>query len=567
MIVAMFVLAPSMAHADSMPKTALIDGESVTTEDGIEKEGVPISLEQYAAEHAGYTVTVRSGSEWEAMSAEEFGKYQLLIVGDPKCSSTAASAVNSAHTWTPVVMGSLTGAVGNRTVVGTDPEYHYVAGGGGAQPKEAGNPSSAGAEHLVQDGIAFAGGVPGATGVYFDTSCSDLEEGESLARSASRADVHRASTPLQEEIEGPDGRDKTEVLDKLTQTSEVWEEDSEPPCGGNVQQIATTPTFDEGETKLLDSDIEGWSCSVHVSFPHFPADWFAIAVATDTATHPTCGTDPETKEEACGEAYVLLAGRGIVAEAPNLALTPASASAPAGGNHTVVANVHKEGKPIVSVVVSFVVTGQNGGVSGSCTTGGGAPDPECRTDENGEVAFTYSDTKGAGEDTIIGSVTLESEEATIAAKPAAARVVLTTERASATMDWTPVPAPPTVPKSTPIATPATVTAKSEVLSFGSAHLASSARACVASTGYLASVSGKEIASVTYTLDGHKLKTLSKPNSHGVFALRVHVASGHAHHLAMKVVFAAASHTSSVTLHKTLARCAAVKRVVTPRFTG
>jgi hypothetical protein len=107
-----------------------------------------------------------------------------------------------------------------------------------------------------------------------------------------------------------------------------------------------------------------------------------------------------------------------------------------------------------------------------------------------------------------------------------------------------------------------------VLSFGSAHLASTARACVASSGYLASVSGKGIASVTYTLDGHRLKTLSKANSQGAFVLRVHVSSGHVHHLAMKVTFTATAHTSAVTLHKTLARCAAaVKRVVTPRFTG
>src|SRR5205085_679535 len=103
------------------------------------------------------------------MTAEEFAKYQVLIVGDPACGETALSAVNSASTWTAVVMGTSgeNPAVGNRTVVGTDPEYHYAAGGGGAQPKEAGNPSSAGAEHLVQDGIAFAGGVSGATGVYF----------------------------------------------------------------------------------------------------------------------------------------------------------------------------------------------------------------------------------------------------------------------------------------------------------------------------------------------------------------------------------------------------------------
>src|SRR6185312_12232254 len=81
-------LVPSMAAA-SAPNTALIDAESVTTFDGIEKGGEPISLEQYAAERAGFAVTVRSGEEWEAMTAADFAKYQVLVVGDPFCSETA----------------------------------------------------------------------------------------------------------------------------------------------------------------------------------------------------------------------------------------------------------------------------------------------------------------------------------------------------------------------------------------------------------------------------------------------------------------------------------------------
>jgi hypothetical protein len=401
-------LATAAAASASAANTALLDGESVTTLDGIEKEGTPISLEQYAAERAGFTVTVRSGAEWEAMTAEEFSHYQLLVVGDPKCSFTAESAVNSAKTWTPVVMGSLAGVAGNRVVVGTDPEFHYAVGGGGAQPKEPGNPSSAGAEHLVQDGITFAGGVSGATGVYFDTSCADIPEpGEEEA--AAKRIAHRHGSG--QEVEGPDGRDKTEILDHLTETKETWTEDATPPCGGSVQQIAANPVFDTGETKLLDSDIQGWECSDHVTFPSFPADWFALAVATDTASHPTCGTDPETKEEVCGEAYVLLAGKGIVAEAPNLSLAPKSHSDPAGGMHTVTATVSKGAKLLAGVVVTFVVTGQNAGAAGTCKTGKGAADPTCETDAAGEVQFTYSDGNGPGSDTIGASVTVgESTE-------------------------------------------------------------------------------------------------------------------------------------------------------------
>jgi hypothetical protein len=45
---------------------------------------------------------------------------------------------------------------------------------------------------------------------------------------------------------------------------------------------------------------------------------------------------------------------------------------------------------------------------------------------------------------------------------------------------------------------------------------------------------------------------------------VHVRAG-SHRLSMRVTFSSAAHTAPRTLHKTLARCAAVH--VTPRFTG
>lgn len=124
--------------------------------------------------------------------------------------------------------------------------------------------------------------------------------------------------------------------------------------------------------------------------------------------------------------------------------------------------------------------------------------------------------------------------------------------------------PTTKPSPTPTPTP---TPKSGVLAFGSAHLASSARACVASSSYLASVSGNDIASVTFTLNGHKLKTLTKAGSHGTFSLRVPVKAGKVEHLAMHVTFTSATSNRSQTINKTLARCAAVHHASTPRFTG
>jgi hypothetical protein len=303
-----------------------------------------------------------------------------------------------------------------------------------------------------------------------------------------------------------------------------------------------------------------------VSFSSFPADWHALALTLPASGEgPVCGNDIETKELHCGNAYVLVAGGGVVVENPFITLSPTSGSQPAGGNHTVVATVEEaereevvlEARPAATLkraagkVVNFAVTGQNNGVSGTCTTGGGTPDPECKTDANGQVEFTYPDTHGAGNDTINASVALSNGLQT------------------ATAGWTWIGAPVVTPPATTTTTAsspsqAVLPAKTAVTPTGSAHLASSSRACVAASGYLASVSGKNIASVTYTLDGHKLKTLTHASG-GVFSLRVHVSSGKAHHLSIHVTFTGASHTAATTLHKTLARCAA--RVIKPRFTG
>ena len=177
-----------------VPMSGVINGDSITLDDGItDGSANPISLEQYAAQKAGYTVTVVTGAQWGAMTASDFAKYQLLIAGDPDCSITPASVTSNAATWVPVVMGTSgqNTAVGNRAVIATDPEYHYLNGGGGARPVTPGDPSTAGAEHLVQDGIAYAGGVSGATGIYFDTTCSDNGGDVSVLRHRPEHQHHR----------------------------------------------------------------------------------------------------------------------------------------------------------------------------------------------------------------------------------------------------------------------------------------------------------------------------------------------------------------------------------------
>jgi hypothetical protein len=539
---ALFAFAPAVAGA-SNANTALINGDSVTTGDGITNtSNEPISLEQFAAENAGFKVTVASGAEWKAMTAAEFAQYQVLIVGDPYCSNTAASANESSTTWAPVVMATagLGTTVGNRTVAGVDPEYHYQSG---ATPSTPGEPATSGAEHLVQDGIAYAGGVPGATGVYYDTSCDDP------------------------------GTD-VETLERLTTAAPgQWTEaNGHPSCGASVKQIASNPSFNSGPTPLTDANIEGWGCSAHISFLSYPADWTPLAITLpepeEIKPTPTCGTDPETGESWCGQAYVLLAGTGIVATSPNLQLEPLQGEQLAGGTHSVTATVMTEKQEIPSVKsasraagvlipavdqeVHFALTGQNSGVAGTCSyKETGSPDPSCETDASGKVVFTYPDTRGVGADTINGSTTLNGS----------------IQHATAAWNWfaaPPVIVPAPAPAPAPVATTRVLASKESVPAKGTARIAS-VHACIARSSYLATVRGSSIAYVTFKVNGHTIRTLRKPTSSNTFATRVSLRAGSAAHITMQVAFTAASKTPSKTFHQSVARCAAVH--VTPRFTG
>ena len=156
---------------------------------------------------------------------------------------------------------------GNRIVVGTDPVFH---GDGDFDTPDA-------KETIIRTGIELAGAQAGRTGMYLDTSCAGAQEGDTAT-----------------------------VLNALSAGSGTWTVDDAPPCGGAISRfIASHPTF----TDLTTASLQDWGCSVHESFPTFPSDWNALAVATDTDTHPTCGVDPHTGLSACGEAYILIAER------------------------------------------------------------------------------------------------------------------------------------------------------------------------------------------------------------------------------------------------------------------
>ncbi|MEO8625836.1 MAG: hypothetical protein ABI452_03975, partial [Candidatus Limnocylindrales bacterium] len=332
--------APSVAAA---PAKALINGDTVS--------GSP-SQEEAIATAAGFDVTVVDDATWGAMTAGQFGTYDLLIAGDPFCGGLPPGLVSSASVYGPVVLGLAGGrtTAGNRVEVGTDPVLHD--GGDYTSPDARGT--------IIREGIAYAGSQPGTTGMYFDATCGANYEGQSAETLA--------------------------ILEALSAGAGSWTINADPPCGGSVSLIASHPSFGD----LSTASLQGWGCSVHESFPTFPSDWSALAVATDTASHPTCGVDPDTSLEACGEAYILIAGSAIVVNSLVISVSPLDATNPVGTNHTVTANVHDASgaPPVAGQLVDFTVTGVNSGATGTC-----AP-VDCKSDASGNVSFTYADTNG-----------------------------------------------------------------------------------------------------------------------------------------------------------------------------
>jgi hypothetical protein len=355
----------STANAET-GKKALILGSSVS--------GGASSIEATEATSLGFTVTVATDPQWLGMTAAQFADYQLIIVGDATCSFLPAVVTQNAAALANAVMavGGVGGNThaGNRILIGTDPVFHTTVGG---RPD---------AQVLIHDGIDFAGSQENASGLYLDFTCSDPDY-----------------TPPA----GQDGMQK--LLPLLTIAANTWSENSGPPCGGSVSLISNAAQF----STLHTSNVQGWGCSVHESFPTYPADWTPLAIALDTASHPTCGNDVDSHAPQCGEAYLLIAGSGVSSTAPNLSLDPLTATNPVGTTHTVTATVKDSaGAPLAGIHVTFVVTGANAGASGTCVPA------SCDSDAAGHVSFTYTGTN-AGDDTINASITISGSTQTATA--------------------------------------------------------------------------------------------------------------------------------------------------------
>lgn len=337
---AILVGALTAGTASAAPPQALILDSTVV--------GGSSSLEAQGATNDGFVVTVVDDATWDSMTAADFAKYQVLIIGDPSCGDTTDGAANTNKSvWQPVVIAS----GGNRVIIGTDPTFH--------NGEPTGPTSTAKGAELEQNGIAFAGAVAGATGAYIDVSCDSAF------------------------LDTPD----YPFLDGLsTHNAPGAFQAQGPPCEGNIAIVAQSgPT-----SGLHDADLSNWSCSVHQSFSVWPSDFTPLAIATDAPSQPYCANDVDTGMLACGQPYILLSGGGVTITS-SISLTPASATNPVGGSHTVTAKiVDSSGNPVAGKTVTFSIdSGPNAGKTGTGVTNAA-----------GETTFTYTDTGGAGTDSI-----------------------------------------------------------------------------------------------------------------------------------------------------------------------
>ena len=351
-IVGGFALLPTtVAHAAG--PTALILGDSVSPGSAPDASGR--SLEEYEANLDGFTTTVVTGTQWDAMTKSQFAAYQVLIIGDPTCDFTGnsfAAAVSNESTWEPVVMSS----GGNKVLIGTDPTFHFLNNGVPGDKLEGG-------------GIAFAGAVNGATGAYVDLSCG--------------YDSTAAGTPIP-------------LLDGLSthgsgQFTAIGE-GSINACATGVNIVANSgPT-----SGLTDSDLSNWNCSVHEAFDKFPSDYTPLAIAPASSGFPTsyCADDVETGGLACGSPYLMLSGGGVVVKS-DVTLTPSTQTLITGGTASLVANVKVSGTPVSGGSVVFSV--DSGPNAGKTFTG--------TTDASGNTTFTYTDTGGNGTDSVSATYT------------------------------------------------------------------------------------------------------------------------------------------------------------------
>ena len=93
--------------------------------------GGAASVEATEATNNGFAVTLVDDATWGAMTTAQFSDYQLIIIGDPTCSSLRPVVSQNAQALADAVMNRGTSTntkVGNRLLIGTDPRFHLLPG-------------------------------------------------------------------------------------------------------------------------------------------------------------------------------------------------------------------------------------------------------------------------------------------------------------------------------------------------------------------------------------------------------------------------------------------------------
>jgi hypothetical protein len=127
-----------------------------------------------------------------------------------------------------------------------------------------------------------------------------------------------------------------------------------------------------------------------------PTNWYAKVVDLQLTQQNTDGSwppDPRDDFTTVFATGLAVSSLGLVAVAPTITLAPNTQTQAVGGSATVTATLLSGGTPVPGVSVSFSVTaGPNGGKTGSGNT-----------NASGQASFTYTDTGGAGTDTVSSS--------------------------------------------------------------------------------------------------------------------------------------------------------------------
>ena len=307
------------------------------------------SVEAIKAKELGYTVEIVDNAGWAAKSAADFATYRALILGDATCSSsadTASAATASVAIWGPVVDG-------NVILIGTDEKYHDGQGG----------------NKLSGKAVAFAVADSTKTGALISLSCYYHGTAEFTP------------VPLLDGL-APGG---------FTVRGVGCYNDAH--IVADHEAITCPPGSPAGCDPLTDTDLSGWSCSVHEAFDTWPADYVVLAMARGIGEEVFTATDGTR-----GTPYILARSESL--RTRGLSMTPVSDTNPTTTEHTLTAELRDpEENPVAGSLIGFrIIAGPNTGATGTCNPA------DCKTDAAGRVSFTYTGAGGVGEDTIEGFV-------------------------------------------------------------------------------------------------------------------------------------------------------------------